>query len=160
MKGVYRFFNLVGYVPLLNALNGELVLLENSFLPSQENIRSEGIIGFHGLRIECIVGIYPEERKKTQSLIVDLKIKYDFSACLKSGKINDSVNYVDLADLCTNLAINNHYFLLETFATSILDQCFTQFKASWAWVSIKKPSAIQTAEYAFVECERNLRGKG
>lgn len=43
-----------------------------------------GILGIHQHQIDCIVGVYPEERMKKQPLLIDAKIKIDFSKCLTS----------------------------------------------------------------------------
>lgn len=120
---------------------------------------SFGILGIHQHQIKCIIGVYPEERQREQTLFVDVKIKLDLSATLASGRVEDTVDYVLLAQLCTQLAEQNKYFLLETFAFDILDQCIQRFSAVWAWVRIQKPSAISTAAYAYVEFER-YREKG
>lgn len=112
-----------------------------------------GMIGIHRHQIKCIMGIEPEERLKEQTLYVDLKLKRNLSACLKSGDIKDSIDYVKLAQLCTRLARQKKYYLLETFAADILDQCLKQFDIKWGWVKIQKPVAIPGAEYAYVELE-------
>jgi dihydroneopterin aldolase len=120
---------------------------------SQGTKQACGVIGIHRHRIDCIIGIFPEERVQPQTIFVDVKIKIDLSACLFTGRIDDTVDYVGLAQLCTQLAQKNKYMLLEKFAFDILAQCKEQFQALWGWVSIQKPSAIPTAEYAFVEME-------
>ena len=116
--------------------------------------KAYGIVGIHQHKIECIVGVYPQERQKEQMLIVDLKVKIDFHNCLRSGKVEDALDYVLLAKVCTQLAQEKKYFLLETFASDILEHCILRLKVVWAWVRIQKPSAIPTAEYAYVEFER------
>lgn len=110
-------------------------------------------LGVHQHRSSCIIGIYPEERIASQDLFFNVKIKVDVSQCLRSGRLQDSVNYVEIAHLCNELA-QNGYFLLECLASDILEECFLRFGAIWAWVSIQKPAAISTASYAFVEMER------
>lgn len=70
--------------------------------------------------------------------------------------MKNTIDYVLLAQLCTELAEQKEYLLLETFASDILDNCMRRFNAVWAWVQISKPSAIPTAAYAYVELERYL----
>lgn len=118
---------------------------------------SLGIIGIHQYQIPCIIGIYPEERQRAQTITIDAKIKVDFSNCLASGQMQDSVDYVLIAKLCVELTNKKEYFLLETLASDILDECLHRFPAVWAWVRIQKPSAISGAAYAFVELERNSK---
>lgn len=120
-------------------------------------LKQIGVVGFHQHQILCIVGILPEERVKEQILWVDLKVKIDFSPCLRSGSLDKTVNYSQLASFCTMLARDKHYGLIEAFASDIILGCFEQFNAEWAWVCVRKPSAIPTASYAFVEMERNRK---
>lgn len=113
------------------------------------------VLGIHQHRIDCIIGIYPEERQREQTLFVNVKIKVDCSACLSSGQIEDTIDYVLLAQLCTELAQRNRYLLLETFASDIVNECLSRFHAIWAWVCIQKPTAVPSAAYAYVELERH-----
>jgi dihydroneopterin aldolase len=119
--------------------------------------RRAGIVGFDQHQIDCIVGTLPEERVKEQLLWVDLKVKIDFSPCLQSGSIDKTVDYSRLASFCTMLARNTQYELIESLASDIIAGCFEQFNAEWAWVRVRKPSAIPTAAYAFVEMEQSRR---
>lgn len=113
------------------------------------------LIGIQRHRLSCIIGILPEERVCEQNIFVDLKIEIHDAGSRGSDQIQETVDYVLLAQLCTELAQQKSYFLLETFALDILDQCIQRFKAVKAWVRIQKPSAIPTADCAYVEFERN-----
>lgn len=123
---------------------------------SQENSSKKdfGILGIHDHQVSCIIGVYPEERLKLQNLFFDAKIKVDLSRCFASGCVKETVDYVQIAAICTAFAQKNKYFLLESLASDILDECFHRFPIAWAWILIKKPAAIPTAAYAFVELER------
>jgi dihydroneopterin aldolase len=120
----------------------------------QKAMSSNGVIGIDQLQIPCIIGIHSQERQMEQCVIVDLKIQRDWSQCVASGSIQDTLDYCLLAELCTTLAQQKKYFLLETFATEILDQCMDRFNPAWVWVRIQKPSAIPSARSAYVELER------
>lgn len=115
---------------------------------------SFGILGIHQQKISCKIGVYPEEQKQEQILIIDTKIKVDLSRCLASGLLQDTGNYAIIADICTELTRQNQYYLIETLASDILEECLRRLPAVWAWVCIQKPSAIPGAAYAFVELER------
>lgn len=113
-----------------------------------------GMIGLSHHRISCLIGLYPEEHLQEQEIYVDVKVKLDFSKAILDENIEDTLDYVLIADLCTRIAKEKHYHLLEALAKDILDQIFLRFKVTWAWVVIKKPSAVPTAQYAFVELEK------
>lgn len=121
---------------------------------NKQTQHSFGILGIHQHQVSCIVGIYPEERQYEQTLLFDAKIKLDLSRSLLSDRMEDTVNYVSIAQICTELAQQKKYFLLESLASDILDEYLHCFPVVWAWISIKKPAAISSAAYAFVELER------
>lgn len=112
-----------------------------------------GIIGFHRLQIPSIIGIYPGERDQEQILLVDMKVKMNLTQFYLNDQIEATINYVSLAEICLQLAKNN-YFLLESLGRDILDACLQTFPVDWVWVRIQKPAAILSAEYAYVELEK------
>lgn len=114
---------------------------------------SIGTIGIYQHRIDCIIGINPGERLNMQTIFVDAEIKIDFAPVLQSGEIADTINYVDIANVCTELAQNNQYLIVEIFASDLLNQFKKKFKAISGKVKIQKPSAIPSAEYAYIEME-------
>jgi dihydroneopterin aldolase len=117
----------------------------------------KGIIGIQDLQIHCIIGIYQNERLQEQDIFVDLKVQSDFSPCVKSDSIMETINYTKLADTCSEFAKLKKYGLLETFAVEVLDEIFRTFPVNWGWIRIKKPQAIPNAAFAVVEFEKGTR---
>src|SRR5437868_826983 len=113
-----------------------------------------GKIGIRNLRIHCIIGCNPEERIEKQDILIDMDIESDCSACILSDDINDTINYVEAAALCAEIARVKKYSLLEALAHDILDKLISLKNVEWASICIKKPSAIPNADYAMVEFER------
>jgi dihydroneopterin aldolase len=114
----------------------------------------QGIVGFKDLSISCIIGDFPEERDNEQLIFIDLKVQTDISRCMHSDILKDTISYVDLAEICTNQACSQKYHLLEALANNILERIFADFPVSWAWIKVKKPKALPSALYAFVELEK------
>jgi len=114
----------------------------------------QGWIGFSDHQITTIVGIHPKERLEEQTLFIDGKVNYAFAPCLVSGHVKDTIDYTQLTQICTQLAHEKKYLLLETFASDILDTWLTRFPISRGWIKIKKPAAVSTADYTFIELER------
>ncbi len=117
-----------------------------------------GIIGIEGLRIWCVIGANASERIIEQEIFVDLQVETSFQACAASDKVEDAISYVDLADVCTQLAKTRQYHLLETFACEAVDALLRRFPVDWAWIRVRKPHAVITAEAAFVELKRYAKG--
>jgi dihydroneopterin aldolase len=116
-----------------------------------------GTIGFEDHQVRCIIGVNPEEREKEQDLLIDVKVKTSFSSCIRSDKVQETINYEELANICTRLAQDRQYRLLETLAHDVLNQFFEQFDLESAWIRIKKPKAIPSAKYAIVELEKHKK---
>jgi 7,8-dihydroneopterin aldolase/epimerase/oxygenase len=117
----------------------------------------KGMIGIQDLQIRCIIGIYQNERSQEQEIYVDLKVQTDFSKCLRSGSITETIDYTQLAKICSDFAKGKKYELLETFAGDVLDEIFRTYPVNWGWIRIKKPKAIPHAAFATVELEKGTQ---
>lgn len=115
-----------------------------------------GLVGFDHYKIDCIIGVNPEERVKSQTLFIDLLVKVDFSLPAANDSLNETICYEGLSQICHTLA-KKEYQLLETFAYEIIDTLINHCKIKWAFVRIKKPLAIKGANYAVVELESGIK---
>ncbi len=116
----------------------------------------KGIIGFDHLKINCILGVYPEERTQKQPVYIDLKVQLNLENDITRQANTPTLDYVKLAQISTQSS-EKQFFLLEAFANDILENIFNEFNVSWAWIKIKKPQAIKEARYAFVELEKGMK---
>lgn len=110
-----------------------------------------GIIGFEGLQVSCIIGIYQNEREQPQEIIVDLKVAVD--TVLEDPP--QFLNYNELAASIKQEAMQGRHRLLEALAIHALDRLFADFPVHWAWIRLRKPQAIPDAVCALVEWERH-----
>ena len=111
-----------------------------------------GKIGFDHYQIDCIIGVHEEERKKNQTIYIDLRIEYDFSLSAEEDDFKKTICYEKLGNLCKELSLKK-YRLLETFAFELIQTLMNQYLVKWAFVRIKKPCALPLANYAVVELE-------
>ena len=114
-----------------------------------------GTISVEGLEIECVIGILPEERTRTQIIFADIEIDADIAAAAKSDAMDDSINYVHLADLVRDLAVERQYELIET----LVEESARDILARWPQVErvgikVMKPEAIPEATWTAVRIER------
>ncbi|WP_068470367.1 dihydroneopterin aldolase [Candidatus Protochlamydia phocaeensis] len=129
-------------------------LLEWYIVHLKQKGNERAIVGFEHHHIRCIIGILPHERVQEQDLYIDAKVETNFAACRLTDRVGDTLDYVRLTEICTEIAQNKKYGLLETLISDILDQFMQNDRIKWAWVRIKKPAALPSANYAFVELER------
>lgn len=115
-----------------------------------------GIIQIRDYKIHCVVGHYPHERKEDQEIEIDVDLKADFTECVQTDSVEDTINYEQVCRICRDLAESNRYHLLETFAFEALNKLFEHFPLLWARIRVKKKGAIALAKYAAVEMERTI----
>lgn len=118
-----------------------------------------GIVGFENHRINCIIGVHPEERTHSQDILIDLKIETNFSMITAEDNLTNAICYATLAEECTQVAQKGRYHMLETLAYELIKHLKKKFHLPWIWISIKKPSAVPSASFAFVELEEGKRGQ-
>ncbi|MCY4177964.1 MAG: dihydroneopterin aldolase [Endozoicomonadaceae bacterium] len=106
-----------------------------------------------GLQVETIIGCYPEERNKTQPLIIDLALGTDLSPALNSDNLKHTIDYYVVAQDIKNICKTTHFFLLEGLIQAILSHIFNHYPVFDAHISVSKPCALSDAT-ASVECYR------
>lgn len=107
-----------------------------------------GTIGIKDHLIKCVIGNLPKERKSSQKIYIDLQAGVDFSP---TDALEDTVCYAHLAEICTQLATQRKYRLLETFALEAAKKLLEEPNVLWVVIRVKKPGAIPTAKYAYAE---------
>jgi FolB domain-containing protein len=73
-------------------------------------------ITLSGLHVECIVGVYPNERDILQPIRLDADLFYDSERAAKSERVRDTVNYHAIAGQIVFLLQSCRFRLLETAA--------------------------------------------
>ncbi len=113
----------------------------------------QGIIGFEQHKVSCTIGVLAEEKENPQEIWIDLKVEADFTLCLATDQVMHTVDYMGLANLCTKLAQSKHYHLIETLAAAIINSIFENYAVQAVKICIKKPQALSSAQYTFVEMQ-------
>jgi len=80
---------------------------------------SKDSIFISDITVECVVGVYPVERTRTQSLHLDLSLRLDTSLAGRTGRLDDAVDYARVADETAALLKFREYRLLETAAEEL-----------------------------------------
>lgn len=117
-----------------------------------------GSIGFKNHHVSCKIGVYAHEKVQEQDLYFDVQAEIDFTKPSATDCVQDTLDYTQLAHLCTKIAQKGNYQLLETLACVIMDRIFFLFNVRHVKIRIKKPNAISSAECAVVEIEEFKRG--
>ena len=112
------------------------------------------IIFLHGLKVECVIGIWEWERRISQTLIFDLDIGFDIKQAAKSGLIEDTLSYRELAKRVNIYAEQTKARLVETLAEGVAEIVLEEFGALWIKVRVNKRNAVTNATDVGVVIER------
>lgn len=106
------------------------------------------------LALRCIIGVYPEERREKQDVIINLVLECDHSAAARSDQIADAVDYKGIKKEIIKLVEASEFNLIEKLADRIAQSCLQNPKVQRATVTVDKPAALRFARSVAVEISR------
>jgi dihydroneopterin aldolase len=111
--------------------------------------------GLKGLRIECIVGVYPHEREHPQPVMIDVELDYDVADAAHADDVGHAVDYDRVAEGVTELVQRRAFHLIETMAEETADMLLGQHASvQTVRLEIRKPKAVAAADCSFVRLVR------
>ncbi|HEX6996262.1 MAG TPA: dihydroneopterin aldolase [Gammaproteobacteria bacterium] len=106
------------------------------------------------LRVETVIGIWEWERRIRQVVSIDLEMAADVRRAAATDRIDDALNYKDVAKRVGAFVSGSQYQLVETLAEAVARIVVTEFGVPWVRVSIAKPGAVQGSKEVGVVIER------
>lgn len=107
------------------------------------------------LALRCIIGIYPEERREKQDIVINVEMHADLRKAGRSDDLNDTVDYKAIKKAILKLVENSAFQLIETLAEQIADIALGNEKVEQVIVTIDKPGALRFAKASAVEITRS-----
>ena len=96
------------------------------------------------LVVECVVGVYPNERTRTQPLRLALTLGADTSTPGRTGALVDAIDYARVTDEVTTLVQFREYRLLETAAEELCAMLLALYPTlGRVQLEIEKPEALR-----------------
>lgn len=111
-------------------------------------------IRIQDLLTRCIVGIYPEERREKQDVIINITLFADLSRAGRTDRIEDTVDYKSVKKAVLAHVEQSTCFLLEKLAEDIAAICLAAPNVLRVTVSVDKPGALRFARSVAVEITR------
>jgi dihydroneopterin aldolase/D-erythro-7,8-dihydroneopterin triphosphate epimerase len=111
-------------------------------------------IHIRDLLLRCIVGIYPEERRAKQDVVINLTLFADLAAAGRSDRIEDTVDYKAIKKDIIAYVENSECHLIEHLAERIAATCLKDTRVRRVRVLVEKPGALRFARTVGVEIER------
>ena len=111
-------------------------------------------IHIRDLMCRCIVGIYPDERREKQDVIINITLWADYRAACRSDDIADTVDYKAIKKQVIRTVEDSSFQLIERLAEEIAGICLANPRVEKVAVSVDKPGALRFARSVAVEIVR------
>lgn len=98
-------------------------------------------IRLRGIQVWAHHGVFPEERQRGQSFVVDLTLDVDLAEAAASDELGATVDYGELARQVAQAAAGGPYRLIETVAGRVLEVALADPRVRAAEVTVAKPHA-------------------
>ena len=107
------------------------------------------------LALRCIIGIYPEERREKQDIVINVEMHTDLRKAGRSDDLNDTVDYKSIKKAILKLVDGSNFQLIESLAENIASIALRDEKVQQVIVTIDKPGALRFAKASAVEIARS-----
>jgi 7,8-dihydroneopterin aldolase/epimerase/oxygenase len=79
-------------------------------------------ISLNGLRLFAHHGAYPLERERGNHFVIDLAVEIPLPRAARTDALDDTLDYVSLAECVHLVSSAKHYVVLEAFANDLCDE--------------------------------------
>ncbi len=111
-------------------------------------------IHIRDLSLRCIIGVYEEERREKQDIVINITLYGDLRRACKSDNVVDTVDYKTLKKKVIALVEQSSCRLIEHLAEQIAQICLSDSRVARAAVCVDKPAALRFARSVAVEIVR------
>lgn len=109
------------------------------------------------LKIETRIGVYAWEQKVAQTIQLDLEVGLPGDHAVRSGKLDDTIDYSRIVARIEQIFGEQRFDLLETAAEAIAGMIRSEFGAPWVRLSIAKLGALRNVKKLGITIERGNR---
>ena len=111
-------------------------------------------IHIRDLCLRCIVGIYPQERREKQDVVLQITLHADCRKAGQSDRIEDTVDYKAIKKSVVAMVEASQCLLVERLAQQVADLCLADPGVQAVDVTVEKPGALRFARTVAVEIHR------
>ena len=92
--------------------------------------------------LDCIIGVCQDERRKRQTVKLNVTLHCDLQPAVKSDKLEDTVDYAAIMERVRDEVKKSRYFLLEALANRIAELCLSYKHVKAVDVTVAKPQVL------------------
>ena len=111
-------------------------------------------IEIRGLRLRCIIGFNPDERREKQDVVIDMVLFTDLRKGGETDQPADILNYKTINKAVIRHVEASSYNTLEALAASIARVAMVEGGAPHVQVTVHKPGALRFTDDVLVTIER------
>lgn len=111
-------------------------------------------IHIRDLLVRCTIGIYPEERRTKQDVLINITLHADLRAACRSDRLEDSLDYKQVKKRVLAKVESSSYQLVERLAEAVAAVCLEEPRVQRVEVTVDKPGALRFAQSVAVEIVR------
>lgn len=115
------------------------------------------------LRLRCLLGILPHERKRKRTIVVSVRLGCDLRKAGRTDAIADTVDYREVQRRIEDCVAESKDGLIERLAHRIAAAALSVRGVKEATVLLEKPKALPRCESVAIEVKvegRRPRGEG
>jgi len=113
-----------------------------------------GKIHIQDLALRCIIGVFPEERRERQDVLINLSLECAWGDAARTDHIADTVDYKKLNKRIIALVEGSRFNLIEALAERIAETCLEDERVQRVTVRVDKPGALRFTRTVGVEIAR------
>ena len=115
-------------------------------------------IFLHGIKCDCVIGVWAWEKQIRQTLVLDIDMATDITAAAKSDDLKDALNYNKVAERVIEFAEASQFELLEVLVERIAEIIMKEFNVPWVRIRLDKGPAVKNVKQVGIEMERGSKG--
>jgi dihydroneopterin aldolase len=115
------------------------------------------IIYLHDLKIDAVIGVFDWERQIRQHLVFDIEMGFDISKAASSDHIDDTLDYMAVANRLRDFVGSSEFHLLEALAEESCKIILSEFPVVWVKLKLGKPGAVPGARDVGLVIERGTK---
>jgi len=115
------------------------------------------IIYIHGLKIECVIGVWEWERRIKQTITLDVDLAADIPRAAQSDALEDTLNYKAVAKRLMEYVGESQFQLIETLAERLAGILQDEFEVPWFRLRVSKGGAVRGSRDVGIVVERGQK---